>query len=49
MKGKEKSIVEFRIDEESRFVLRGQTLTLCESTRLAQKHRTLNIILSTPK
>jgi hypothetical protein len=45
MKGKEKSIVEFRIDEESRFaLLRGQTLTLCESTRLAQKQRTLNII-----
>jgi hypothetical protein len=44
MKGKEKSMVEFRIDEESRFVLRGQTLTLCESTRLAQKQRTLNII-----
>ena len=37
MKGKEKSIVEFRIDEESRFALRGQTLTLCESTRLALK------------
>ena len=44
MKGKEKSIVEFRIDEESRFALRGQTLTLCESTRLTQQDRTLNII-----
>jgi hypothetical protein len=45
MKGKEKSVVEFRIDEESRFaLLRGQTLTLCESTHLAQKHRTLNVI-----
>ena len=44
MKGKEKSIVEFRIDEESRLALRGQTLTLCESTRLAQNTRTLNII-----
>ena len=49
MKGKEKSIIEFRIDEESRFALHGLTLTLCVSTRLAQKHRTLNIILSTPK
>jgi hypothetical protein len=49
MKGKEKSIVEFRIDEESRFALCGQTLTLFESTRLAQKHRTLNIIYNTPK
>jgi hypothetical protein len=37
-------MVEFRIDEESRFALRRQTLTLCESTRLAQKQRTLNII-----
>ena len=44
MKGKEKSMVEFRIDEESRFALRGRTLTLCESTRLAQQDRTLNII-----
>jgi hypothetical protein len=44
MKSKEKSMVEFRIDEESRFALRGQTHTLCESTRLAQKQRTLNII-----
>jgi hypothetical protein len=30
MKGKEKSIVEFRIDEESRFALYRQTLTLSE-------------------
>ena len=44
MKGKEKSVVEFRIDEESRFALYGKTLTLCESTRLAQKHHTLNKI-----
>jgi hypothetical protein len=42
-------MVEFRIDEESRLALRGTTLTLCESIRLAQKHRTLNIIKSTPK
>ena len=49
MKEKEKSLVEFRIDEDSRFALCGQTLTLSESTRLAQNTRTLNIIYSTPK
>jgi hypothetical protein len=48
-KNNKTSMVEFRIDEESCLALRGQTLTLCESTRLAQQHSTLNIILSTPK
>jgi hypothetical protein len=35
MKDKEKSINSFRIDEESRFALIGEKLTLFETIRLA--------------